>query len=766
MNRMPKDIRTRLVAPFLLAAALLMGCSNTAYLPEGEMLYLGSNLTIESEGDVPNEGGVEDDLELTMKPEPNDKLFGLFRFKLWLYNMGLETLGEPPVLFSAVSPDITAAAMRNILINWGFFDGEVSYAVDKAEKTAEVDYMVRVKPPHTIRYVTVAGDSSMLMQRIHYSMTESELAPGEPYSLAQLKAERDRIDGVLKDEGYFYFGPDYLIFEVDSTVGNRQVDLTLKLKDQVPPEAKKVYVMNDVTVFAGYSLDRDSAMVNADTTRIDSYNYIDADKRFDPRVILGSVYLKPGEIYARRNHNLTLSRLMNLGVFKFVNVRFKDVTPPGAQTGSLNCTVYLTPVLMKTIRLELQAVSKSNNLAGPVFESSFRNRNFLSGAEIFILKLNGSFEIPVSGKQSGLNSYEVGASTELQVPKFITPFPVHTASGFVPKTRFMIGVDLLSRIQYFNLTSLNFTFGYQWKESLTKSHELNPLSMTISHLSRTTEKFDKLISNNPILRRSFEEQFILGPNYAFTYNDQLIAEKKNHVYFNGTIDLSGNLLYLMGKMFGKGTPTEESPFRVFGVPFSQYSRFAVDLRHYLNSADNTTTLASRIVGGIGVPYGNSTSLPYFKQFFIGGTNSIRAFDARQLGPGSYKTPDSLAENAFVDQSGDIKFEMNMEYRFPIVSILKGALFVDAGNIWLLHDDPQKPGGTFHLSSFLDQLAVGSGFGLRLDISFVVLRFDLAWPLRKPYLAESNRWVIDQIRFWNPDWRKDNLVLNIAIGYPY
>jgi len=190
------------------------------------------------------------------------------------------------------------------------------------------------------------------------------------------------------------------------------------------------------------------------------------------------------------------------------------------------------------------------------------------------------------------------------------------------------------------------------------------------------------------------------------------------------------------------------------------------VRKYYNSIDQAVSFASRFIAGIGVPHGNSATMPYVKQFTIGGSNSVRAFSPRGLGPGSYKTPDSLAANTFIDQAGDIKLEVNTEYRFPIVSILKGALFIDAGNIWLLREDPSRAGSTFSGKTFLDEVAVGTGFGLRLDLSFFILRFDLAFPLRVPSLPGNERWVIKKINFGDPSWRKNNLVLNIAIGYPY
>jgi outer membrane protein assembly factor BamA len=456
---------------------------------------------------------------------------------------------------------------------------------------------------------------------------------------------------------------------------------------------------------------------------------------------------------------------MNLGVFKFVNIRFVDTDSAGIPR--LEPHIYLTPMPIRNIRFELQGVSKSNNLAGPVFNSSFRNKNLFGGAELFTLSFEAGFEVPIGGGQSGTNSYEIGTRGELDLPKFLTPFMLKNVSSFfVPKTRIVLGLSLMNRLQYYQLLSVDASFGYIWKESISKEHNFSLLSITFAHLANATQKFNDLLSTNPLLKKSFEQQFIIGENYSYTYNNQLEKDRKNHLYFKGSIDLSGNLLNLVQSLFINHKATPDNPYEIFGTIYSQYYKLDIDLRHYYNTIDQRASVASRLIAGIGVAYGNSATLPYVKQFYIGGSNSVRAFSARGLGPGSYRIPDSVAAKSFIDQAGDIKLEANTEYRFPIVSIVKGALFVDAGNIWLLREDPARPGSQFSGKTFLDEIAVGTGFGLRLDLSFFILRFDLAFPLRIPYLPQGERWVINKIDFGNSSWRKNNLMLNVAIGYSY
>jgi len=276
------------------------------------------------------------------------------------------------------------------------------------------------------------------------------------------------------------------------------------------------------------------------------------------------------------------------------------------------------------------------------------------------------------------------------------------------------------------------------------------------NLSRTSDEFESILDNNPFLRNSFDQQFIAGINYTFNYN-KLLDKFRTHGYFVATtIDLAGNGINLANRVFGGDTET------FLGLKYAQYSRGDVDFRYYLRM-NQKHTIATRLFGGVGIPYGNSNSLPFVKQFFSGGPNSVRAFRIRSIGPGTYR-PEEFNLGSFFDQAGDIRLEGNIEYRFPIVSILKGAFFMDAGNVWLMNENEALPGGKF-TSKWWNELAVGTGFGLRFDIEFFVIRFDLATPLRVPSLPENERWG-NSFDFRDKNWRRENLIFNFAIGYPF
>jgi outer membrane protein assembly factor BamA len=308
--------------------------------------------------------------------------------------------------------------------------------------------------------------------------------------------------------------------------------------------------------------------------------------------------------------------------------------------------------------------------------------------------------------------------------------------------------------------------GYNWKESLRKEHELNVLDFNYVQPIKVTDQYRMLAESDATLKKAIEDQFTIGSSYKYTFTNTEQTNKKHTIYQLVGIDLSGNILGLV-----TGANVKEGKVsKLFGAPFSQYIKLEQDFRYYLKLSEDAR-LASRLFTGVGYAYGNSVNLPFVKQFFVGGGNSIRAFKARTVGPGTYYAPDDpKTESGFTaDQSGDIKLEMNVEYRKRLIGILHGAVFADAGNIWLINNDldpeARKEGALFN-NHFMRELLVGAGAGLRLDLSFVILRLDLAFPLRKPWLPEGERWVVKDIRFGSPTWRKENLVWNLAIGYPF
>lgn len=694
--------------------------------------------------------------------------------KKGLRNFIKNKLGQPPVLMKEVNPERTAKILDGQLFNEGYFKSSVQGESKIKGKEGKVIYTVQISRPYRLDSIRYPNPRDSVYASIVRTLkVESLLKTGQRYDLARMQAEQERIEETLENYGFYYFDDRFLIFEADSTVGKegkRQVDLDLKLEPGIPRHARRIYSINQVTIYPDYSL-TDTLQTNAKPMSMDGFNFMDSTRNFRPRIITRSINIQRGNIFRREDQELTLSHLMGLGVFKFVNIKYTETYPDSTL---LDAKIYLTPLQKKSLRAEVQGVSKSNNFVGPGISLTFTNRNLLRGAELFQLSLSGAYEVQVARQNQGpLNSFETGLESSLTVPRFISPIRIdYNSRKYLPKTIFKVGFNFQNRVGYYRLNSLNLSYGYIWRETAAKSHELYPADISFVRTDKKSTAFIDMINSNPVLKNSFENQFIIGARYAYTLNTQLNEdpmrpfEKKkfrtHNFYFNGNVDVAGNVINWVQNIVH---PSEEEPFKLFGAPYSQFVKADIDFRYYYQ-IDERNKLATRFITGVGYAYKNSTTLPYIKQFSIGGSSSIRAFPARSIGPGTYNVREGIPPDStlFIDQRGDIKLEGSVEYRFDIIKALKGAVFVDAGNIWLAHFDKNRPGGEFHSDQFLHQLAVGTGLGLRLDFSFFVLRFDLAFPLRKPYLDDP--WVGDNIDFGSRAWRRENLIFNIAIGYPF
>jgi outer membrane protein insertion porin family len=755
---------------YISLVALFCSCSNTKYLPEGELLYTGGKVKVEDSTMKRKERKtLEKEFKGLLRPRPNKKILGL-RYKLYFYNLAGEPkkergfrhwmrtkLGEPPVLFSQVDLEYNSDVLLSYAENHGYFKARTSSDSTRRGKRASAQYIVRPRRQYMIRNVIFPGDSSHISEVIARTQRRSVLKPGEGYDLDKIKTERERIDARLKERGFYFFNPDYLLIKVDSTVGKYQVDLKMTIKPETPDNAQKVYKIDKITVFPNYSIKTDTiAYKKSDVIQHNDFTIIDSAKTFNPRIFDRTLYFKRGDIYNRKDHNLSLNRLINMGTFKFVKNEFKvsDSLP-----NTLNAYYYLTPLPKKSIRFEILGKTNSANYTGTEASINWSNRNAFRSAELLTVSVFGGMEFQVSGQNNGFNVYRVGSEVNIVWPRFIVPFRAKSPGGFVPKTKATVGYEFQKRMQLYALNSFKASFGYLWKENVRKEHELNVTQLNFVSPNGVTDLYRQQMEEDQTgtLAKVIEKQLTFGPTYSFTYTNTMRKRKKNTFYYKGSADVAGTIA---GLVTGANVKQGDT-VRIFDVAFSQFAKMEHDFRHYFKLNDNAQ-IASRIIVGVGYPYGNSSELPFIKQFFIGGTNSIRAFRARSIGPGTWK--DSIS-SFLPDESGDIKLEINTELRSKLFSIVHGAVFVDAGNIWLMNKNDNKPGAEFS-NKFLKQLAVGTGVGLRFDLSFLILRTDLAFPLRKPYLPDGQQWVIDEIDFGSRSWRKENLVFNLAIGYPF
>lgn len=776
------------------------GCTGLSKISKENPLYTGSVIKWnKKEGKIPKESRIKTEIEEVVAPEPNSKFLWM-RPQLAFYNTFytekekgfkhwvMTKIGEPPVLVNDINKERSSKLVLNRLYVNGHFQAKTSSKVKQKGKTAEIIYTTTVYQPYRLDSINFPKEPNPLGNVLNNAQNETLLKTNQPYNFSLLEKERVRINEYAKANGYFYFSDKFLIYKVDSTVGNRQMNVYMQVKDKMPNIARKPYRIRNIYLYPNYKMGMDSItnpnrLEKIGRSKADSTFYCMMDDcQFRPEILARSIFLAPDSLYSAQRHEQTLKQLMGLGALKFADIRYKPIDSMGNE-GYLDAYIQLVPSKRKSLRAELDVVSKSNNFAGPGLNISYRNKNAFRGAELLVVRLDGRFETQISGRNAnqnieqpnqnnGLYSYEFGAGVEVYIPRFIVPFKIpRLAQEYVPKTVFQGEVRLLNRVNYFRLLSGTAQFGYQWQETKTKTHRFNPISINYVRLMDTTSLFNEAIGDNPLLQRSFQNQFILSGNYSFTYQsaagvDENTRKNKNHIFFNGNIDVGGNLTYSIQNFLSSRNTMDKNPYTILSEPYAQYARADIDFRYYLNFDEETHhKIATRFIAGVGVPYGNADVLPYTKQFFAGGANSIRAFQARSIGPGSYITKDSTS-GLFFDQTGDMRLEANIEYRFPIYSVFKGAIFADAGNVWLVKEDPNREGGLFRTSDLINDIAVGVGAGLRLDVTFFVLRFDVAFPLSKPWLPENERWVSDQISFGNRNWRRENLVLNIAIGYPF
>lgn len=764
--------------------ATIISCSNTKFLKDGQLLYTGAEVKIESDSLIKKEkSALKAALEENLTPKPNSSFLGL-RPKLYAYNATKEPkkekglrywlkykFGEEPVLLGDVDREFNKDIIVNYSENKGYFNAKAKYDTVSKNKKAQVIYTLNPGGRYLISNVKFPADSSLVNNEIQLLKDKTLLKAGNPFDLDVIKTERQRIDDGLKDKGFYYFNPDNIIVQADSTVSkNHQVEMIVKLKDNTPKLAKEQFTIDKVVVFPNYNL-RDakrgkySIPMNQDSLKGYEYNdiyVVDPDKKFKPRVFDRALYFDKGDVYNRKDHNLSLNRLISLGVFKFVKNEF---IVSDSLNHKFDAYYILTPRELQSLRLEALGRTNSANYAGSELNLNWTQRNFFRGAEQFKASVYGAFDVQIGGPAEAENIFRAGANAQLSIPRIVAPFRFNSSSAFVPRTNIKLGYEFQNRTTLYSLNTFNATFGYQWKENVRKEHELNVIDISLIRPADVTQKFLDQSIDNPYLRRITDQQLIFGPTYSYTYSTTMLPQK-NTFYYKGMLDLAGNITGLV-----TGANEKEGKVKnIFGVPFSQYAKIENDIRFY-HKFNEKTSLATRFIAGIALPYGNSEHIPFSRQFFVGGSNSIRAFRARTLGPGSYDPRIGESTRANFDQAGDVKLELNAEYRANLYKFLNIAAFIDAGNIWLINDEfnekgvNTRPGGKFS-KEFLSEIAVGAGVGLRLDFSILILRLDLAMPLRVPYYEKGDRWVLDRVKFREGSWRKDNLILNIAIGYPF
>ena len=758
---------------YICGIILLLACASCSIqkkLPKGTHLYGGATIVVKkSEDNKSKSKPISKALENVATPQKNKMILGFpykvaiwyfvgetkkqSGFKYWLRNR----LGEAPVLSTTIDVDANALNMQAFLENIGYFKLSVTAAIKIKGYKMKTVYTASVPKPYTLDSITWVLDSSQLgKDLLKLRNNNSFMHKGDQFDIENIKAERNRVDIFLKRRGYYFFSPDYIKAFIDSSNESNKLNIYFTIKKDIPLSAKFPQTIQSITLFPNYTL----LNPPPDTSKVglivyDSIFIRDTVKSFKPKALVRPLTYKPGSIYNLNNHNQTLNRYINMGVFKFVKSRY-EASSDSVAPKNMDVYYYFTPTKKKTISAELGGFSKSNSFTGAQINLNWRNRNLFRGAELLNIKTYGAFETASNDTLIQNNNFRVGAEVSLSIPRFVTPFRIKESSYFPPFTKFTFGYEWFRRQLLYTKNFLRFQYDLNWKEGSNKDHTLSPLSITYNNATAFSNQFLEQINKYPVLQYANLPEVIVGSFYNFIYNSRN-PRAKNIFYLNGNIDLAGNIAGLLNK------PDSAFSKKIAGAFFAQYVKLDAEFR-YTRKLNTNTYWANRINIGAGMPYGNSAYLPFSRQFIIGGSNSLRGFAPRQLGPGRVVT-NAEQQASYPQIGGDYKLELQTEIRFPIVGRLRGALFADAGNIWSKNSLLNGNDAIFS-KDFLEDIAVDGGLGFRLDISLLIIRLDIGIPLRKPFLPKGEEWVIKDINFGNGSWRNQNLVFNIGIGYPF
>ncbi len=751
------------ILPLLIVtAALIHSCSTTRRIPQGEYLYTGLKGIDIADDTAHFPDDLLTTLETSAKAPTNKNMFLIFPVGLWVYNNISDSAGliqkwiynqyaQEPVLVSDARPQLRTKMLDKILFNNGYFGSNTNYEIvhKPNSKRAQILYTVEPGPASAIDSLIILPDTSELNHRIDSILIHDRYLSKRPvrYSADSLSAVRTRIANSLRNHGYYYFSPNIIEYLADTLITPGAVTIKVDLASNIPPLALQKYITGDVTLYAY----RHRGGGTPDTFNLAKATLIQMmPSKLRHGTVNDNITFRKGRPFSVRQMDNTQSYLSRLGIFNAINIEaVRDTT---ASVPTLNVNIGATFDAPLEASLEVNATSKSNSYIGPGLSFAVTNHNMFGGGEQFSVRLNGSYEWQTGkGKnRSVFNSYEAGLQASLAFPRLLAP-------NFIPRrrrqlnwTRLTLGADLLNRPHYFKMAQFNTSISYDWAANRYMSFSFTPFKLTYTKLMRTTEVFDSMMVANPAVALSFQDQFIPQLSFGLTYDRDL--NRDNHINVQATVTEAGNAFWAAYELCGvKGEK------RMFGTPFSQFIKGTAQIV-WSRRVVGASWLVSRVAAGAAHAYDNSSQVPYSEQFYCGGANSVRAFTVRSIGPGSYHDP-KAADDDYFDQTGTFKFEANAEYRFPIIGPLNGAVFLDAGNVWLLKSDPLRPGGTLRGRTFFKDLATGTGAGLRFDIGMLVLRADLGIGIHAPY-DTGRRGYYNMVSF------RKSMAFHLAIGYPF
>lgn len=794
----------------LIASLALAACSNTKYLQKGQQLYVNSAVEVKGE-----DLGSADKQELrnalsskSLMLQQSNKTFLGTRIKVWLYNQKYNEKKsnwlwnlilaqrnlEAPAVYDSTKTKESLQRMVSYLNNQGYFYATADYEERLKRQKTSVTYKVNTGTNFVVNNVLYDVPDTALLALVKSSEHFTLLKKGMPYKQELLGSERERLMRLMKDAGYYKFTRDAIEFEIDTlnkalfrnplnpfeglssifadrrNVVRPTMDITVRVRNpEDSATAWQRYHIDSVYVYPDFPLNANPNDSSFTEEHRRSLVVRYRQNILRPRVLARSVLLRSGDTYSQQSYAGTINRLYDLGVWQFVTLQYKEDT---ARPNALDAYLFLTPKRRQELGANLEVSTSSDYLFGSGISLSYRHLNLNRAANQLGVSLRTGVET-IRNQQGSfiVQAKEFGGEVNLTFPRLITPFRIRQNNRSTGRTRLSAGISYLSRVDRFDISNINAAFGYEWNESAYKRWIVKPITLNYVGVNLNDAFRDTVVNKNPYLRRSFEPAFIGGENITFIYSNNDIFHKNHYSYFRANVEESGLWLNgvngIMNGISGQRTNLET----LTGLTISNFIKLEADYRHYWNLGPHSS-VATRVYAGAGIPYGKSDVLPYIRQFTAGGPNSIRAWRLRTLGPGTFKDSSYIA-TIFPDQTGDMKLEGNVEFRFDMIRMfngsvnLKGATFLDIGNIWMISKDSVRAGAEFRITNLYRDLAVGTGAGIRLDFSFFLVRLDWGIPIKVPYFTgNKSGWYLGEWDLGNSKWRRDNIIWNVAIGYPF
>lgn len=764
----------------MLGLLLAVSCNTTRHVGEGE--YLLNKVSVTSD----NKNIKSSELKSYIRQEPNHKTFGLVGLPLFFYNLSgdkdnrwnrwLRKIGTPPVIYDPELTEKSRSEITKALRNRGYEHAVVTVDTITRKKKIKVRYQIKSGEPYFIENISYNIPNDSIAQIIFADTSTFLLKKGVIFDRNLLEQERQRISNILRNRGYYAFNKEYITYTADTTSQNQKVDLELNL---MPPliqdtarsamvfSQHKVYHIRNVYFMTDYNpmnIEQDRRFNVKDTVDYKNFRIFYGDKKYlTPATLVENCYIHPGMRYSSRAVDNTFAAFGRLRVIKYVNIQFYPLNIDGEPM--LDCYILLTEGKPQTISADVEGTNSAGDL-GFALGLTHQHRNMFHGSETFTTKLRAAYE-SLSGNLGGLlndNYLELGAEVGISFPKFLFPF-IRTSvrRRMRATTEFTLNFNYQQRPEYTRVIA-GGGWNYKWySHNNMYRHYFDLIDISYVYLPKTTERFinnlDSIASSNPLLRYSYENHFIMRSSYVFYRSNLRTGMQKTtgNIYtLRAAGEIAGNLLYGISKLTGQ-KPGEYGEYSILGIRYAQYAKADLDYAYTIPFNDRNS-LALHIGAGVVVPYANSEMVPFEKRYFSGGANSVRGWSVRGLGPGRYRGTNPMTD--FMNQCGDIRLDMNAEYRSKLIWKLEMAAFLDAGNIWTIRNYPSQPGGKFQLKTFYKEIAMAYGLGIRLDFNYFILRLDLGMKLYDPSVVDKSRWVISYQNF-NRD-----ATLHFAVGYPF